>query len=278
VLRDGRSSPRWHSSWNPHLKLLRKCLLGLAALLVVAALLLWFLPARWVTAWIEPQLHGLQLREVHGLLWEGQAHQVAAADGRVLGRLQWRLSRRALLGQVRLKMAFHGPQIDFSGAMQALPAGQIEWRDVSMRAGLDALGQPVQSPWGQPRGELQLTIPQVRLQGGWPMEMQADAQWRHALMHTHAGDVALGELRAQIQSRGGVIQAQLHDDGHGPLQVAGDLQLSPLGWRLDAVLRPRQTDPVLRHWLAGLGSPAADGSVHVQRRGGLAGVAAPRSN
>ena len=38
------------------MKYLRKCLIGLGVLLLVAALLLWFLPARWAMAWIEPQL------------------------------------------------------------------------------------------------------------------------------------------------------------------------------------------------------------------------------
>jgi general secretion pathway protein N len=261
------------------LKYLRKCLFGLAALLLAAGLLLWFLPARWVTPWVEPQLHGLQLREVHGLLWNGHADRVTGPDGRVIGQLHWRLSRRALFGQVRMQLEFHGPQIDFSGAMQTLPAGQVEWRDVSLHAGLDALGQPVQLPWGRPRGELQLAIPRVLLQGGWPLQMRADAQWRHALMRTRAGDAALGDLQAQIQAEGGMIQTRLLDAGQGPLHVDGHLQLTPLGWRVDAVLRPRQTaDQALRHWLAGLGSPAADGSVHVQRRGGLAGVAAPPSN
>ncbi|HVC16414.1 MAG TPA: type II secretion system protein N, partial [Rhodanobacter sp.] len=71
--------------------------------------------------------------------------------------------------------------------------------------------------------------------------------------------------------QGGVIQAQLRDDGHGPLQVQAQALLSPLGWRLDATLRARQTDPALRRWLTGLGSPDADGAVHIHRSSGLAG-------
>ena len=88
-------------------------------------------------------------------------------------------------------------------------------------------------------------------------------------MHAPHGDVALGELHLQVQAQGGVIQTQMGDDGQGPLHVDGQLQLSPFGWRLDATLQPRQTDPALRQWLAGLGQPAADGSVHIQRHGGL---------
>jgi general secretion pathway protein N len=260
------------TGWNRRLKYLRKYLIGLGIVLLAAALLLWFLPARWVMPWLEPQLHGLRLQQVQGLLWDGRASQVVAADGHVLGHAQWHMSRRALLGKLQLQLQFDGPQLTLSGGMQRLPGGQINLRGVNLHAELAALNQNVKSPLGQPRGELQLTIDHALLQGGWPLQLQAQAQWRHAVMHTHDGDVALGDLQWQAQAQGGVIQAQVHDDGKGPLHADGRLQLSPLGWRLDATLRPRQTDPALRRWLAGLGQPAADGSVHIQRSGGLAGT------
>ena len=61
-----------------------------------------------------------------------------------------------------------------------------------------------------------------------------------------------------------------------PLQVRGELQLSPLGWRLDSTLRARHGDPALQRWLARLGPVAPDGSVHIRQAGGLA--ANPPSN
>ncbi len=255
------------------MKPLRKCLIGLGVLMLAAAVLLWFLPARWALPWIEPKLHGLHLQRVQGTLWHGRADEVVAADGQAQGRLQWQLSRRALLGQVRLQLQFEGPRLAFSGEVRRLPDGQIEVSGANVRAELSALPHVAVSPWGQPRGELQATIDHALLQAGWPMQLQAQAQWPQALMHTPEGDVALGTLQARASAQGGVIRAQLHDDGHGPLHADGELQLSPLGWRLDATLRARQTDPALRRWLARLGPPAADGSVHIQRRGGLAGGA-----
>jgi general secretion pathway protein N len=255
------------------LKSLRKCLIGLGTLALAAAVLLWFLPARWAMPWIEPQLHGLRLQQVQGTLWHGRTAEVIATDGQALGQLQWQLSRRALLGRVRLQLQFEGPRLAFSGGVRRLPDDQVEVSGANVRAEFSALAHGAVSPWGQPRGELQVTIDHALLQGGWPMQLQAQAQWPQALMHTHGGDVALGKLQAQASARDGVIRAQLHDDGHGPLHVDGELQLSPLGWRLDAMLRARQTDPALRRWLATLGPLAVDGSVHIQRRGGLAGSA-----
>jgi general secretion pathway protein N len=264
---------------NRRLKYLRKSLAGLGVLILVAGLLAWFLPARWALPWIEPQLHGLHLQQVQGQLWDGRAGQVLNAQGNPVGQLQWQLSRRALLGQVQLQLDFQGPQITFSGAMQRLPDNQVQWHRVSMRAELPALLPRVALPQGQPLGELQLMVDQALLQGGWPLQLQAHAQWLHAAMRTRSGDVALGDLQWQAQAQGGVIEVQLHDAGHGPLQADGQLQLSPLGWRLDAKLRARQTDPTLRHWLAGLGQPDADGMVHIQRRAGLGGsLPAPVAN
>ena len=248
----------------------RKTLLGLGVLLLIAAVLLWFLPARWVMPGVEPQLHGLRLEQVQGSVWDGRAAQVMAADGHVLGQLQWRLSRRALLERVQLQLNFNGPQLVFSGAMERLSGDRIALHEASLHADLAVLDRLPSSPLGQPRGELQLTVDQALLQGGWPLQLQAQAHWRHAVMRTPQGDVALGELQLQAQAQGGVIQAQLRDDGNGPLHVDSQLQLSPLGWRLDATLRPRQTDSSLRHWLTGLGPASADGSVHIQRSGGLA--------
>ncbi|WP_449427686.1 type II secretion system protein N [Rhodanobacter umsongensis] len=251
---------------------LRKCLTGLGVLLLAAALLLWFLPARWAMPWIEPQLHGLRLRQLQGSLWDGRAGQVLAADGRPLGRLHWTLSRRALFGQAQARLDWQGPGFDFTGAVRRLPGAKVEWSGVNLHAALAAWPAHVTLPLGQPRGELQLDVEHAILQGGWPLQLQAQAQWRHAVMRTRTGDVVLGDLQGQAQAQNGVIQAQWQDDGQGPLQVDGRLQLSPLGWRLDATLRARQPDPALRHWLAGLGQPDADGKIHIQHSGGLAGA------
>lgn len=254
------------------MRVLRNALIGVALSGVFAAVLLWFLPARWAMPWIEPQLHGLRLQQVHGSLWNGVADEVMAANGKRLGQLQWQLSRRALLGQLRLQLAFEGSGLTFSGTTRRLPDGRIEARGLSLHAQLAALGQHVDTPWGNPAGELQVTASHVLLQGGWPLTLQARGQWLDAGMHIRGGEVALGALQFQARAEGGVMQAQWQDDGHGPLQARGELQLSPLGWRLDARARARQTDPALQHWLARFGPMSPDGSVHIQQSGGLAGM------
>ena len=253
------------------MKTLRKILPAVAVLLLAAAALLWWLPARWALPLLQPSLHGLRLQQVGGTLWDGRAGQVLAPNGRALGRLQWQLSHRALFGQVDLLVDFDGPQFGFHGDLQKMPTGQLAWSGLQARVDLSALADPrLRLPLGQPQGELALNAEHALLQGGWPLEMQAELQWRQAAMRTKGVDVALGDLHAQLAAQDGVIHAQWQDDGQGPLRTTGDLQLSPLGWRLTTELQPRQDDPALRRWLAALGPPDAEGTVQVERSGGLA--------
>ena len=249
---------------------LRKTLVGLGALLLALGLLLWFLPARWAMPWIEPHLHGLQLQQVHGSLWQGDADQVLSRDGTRLGKVHWQLSRRALLGESALQLEFSGPALSFSGSARQLRDQKMELHDVTARADVGRLGLTAPSTFGQPSGILILDVSHALLQGGWPLELQLTARWEQAAAHTLNGEVAFGTLALQAQSRNGIIQAQLHDLGDGPLAANGQLQLSPLGWRLDATLASRQTDPRLDRWLAQFGAPAADGSVQIHQTRGLA--------
>jgi general secretion pathway protein N len=253
------------------LKYLRKGLLGLGVLVLVALLLLWFLPARWIMPQLEPRLRGLALEQVQGSIWNGSAGQVRGADGRVVGRLQWQLSRLALIGKVRAQWMFDGPQFGLSGSMKRLSADQTEFTAVSMHVNLTMLDQRTATPLGQPRGELQLHVRHALLQGGWPLQLQGEAQWHNAATQMPNGPVPLGELIGEATAQGGIVQAHLHDDGHGPLEVDGQLQVIPLGWRVEATLRPRHSDPALRQWLEQFGTPDSDGRFHIRRNGGLAG-------
>ncbi|MEW9624050.1 type II secretion system protein N [Rhodanobacter geophilus] len=251
------------------MKILRKILAAVAVLLLAAALLLWWLPARWAMPLLQPQLHGLRLQELGGTVWNGSAGQVLSSAGRGLGHVQWQLSHRALFGRAELQIDFEGPQFGLRGHMQQLPASQSAWSDLQAHVDLAALAD-LRLPLGQPRGELALNARHALLQGGWPLELQADWQWRQAALHMKNDDVALGDLHGTLAAQGGVIHAEWQDDGQGPLRTTGKLDLSLLGWRLGAELQSRQNDPALQRWIATLGRPAADGTLHIARSGGMA--------
>lgn len=243
---------------------------GIAFVVLALLVLVWLMPARWVVPRLASRMRGIRLEQVHGSLWDGEAGRLLTADGRSWGHLHWQLSRRALLGELRLRWALKGPGLDFSGGLQRLASDRIEWHGVQLQVDLDALEPLPATSLGRPLGQLHLQVPHALLQDHWPMQLQATGQWQHASMRTADGSVTLGSLRFEARGKQGMIHTQMHDDGQGPLALDGRLALSPLGWQLDATLRPRGDEPALRHWLAGLGRPDAAGTVHLQRRGGLA--------
>lgn len=240
--------------------------------LLLLALLVLFLPARWVMPFVQPRLHGVALEGVHGLVWAGRADELRSADGRALGRLQWRLSRSALWGELDLRLHLEGPQLMASGRLQRDAHDRPVWSEVVLRTELAAWAPWFASPLGTPHGTLTLQLSRAVLQGNWPVELQGQAQWRAAAMQTRAGRLALGNLGLDLAAAAGVLRGELRDEGPGPLHVDGHWQASPLGWRLDLLLQPRTVDPALRQWLARLGHPGPDGSVRLHRRGGLAAV------
>lgn len=253
------------------MKVWKKGLLVFATLMLCIAAAVWVLPARWALWWLAPQLHGLQLQQVQGSLWHGRSGQVLTPSGRDLGAARWQLSRRTLLGHMDLHVALDGPLVNFTGVVRSQPHDQVEWRDVSLRLDLTLLPATAGSPFGQPGGVLTMQLDHALLQGGWPLQLSSSGQWQSASLRSRAGVLALGTMQWQAESQAGVILAQLRDDGRGPLQVATSIQLSPLGWQLDARLRARQTASApLRYWLVSFGPLAADGSVTVHRDGGLA--------
>lgn len=241
-----------------------------AAIVLFAVLLVWFLPARWVAPFVQSRLHGLRLEGVHGLVWDGGAGQLRGPGGRPLGTVRWQLSRRALWGRLDLQLQFDGPMLTARGHLRRNVAGRPVWSDVTLRSDLAAWSPRLDTSLGAPRGTLTVTLQRAVLQANWPIELEGQARWRDAAMQMPAQAIALGDVDMAMHGADGVLRGELHDQGQGPLHVEGQWQASPLGWRLDLVLRPRTDDPALRHWLARLGRPNADGTIHLQRRGGLA--------
>jgi general secretion pathway protein N len=251
------------------MKRIRTLLTGLAAFLVILALLIWFMPARLALPLMQSRLHDLRFDQLGGTLWDGHAGQVSTPEGTSLGSLSWTLSRRALLGDVQLGIDLRQPQLQWQAQMHRLSDTQEEWRDVTLHADMALLGTQLLLN-GEPLGQLDLHIAHALLQGRWPMQVDASGTWSQAAVSTQQGRVPLGNLSLSIQGEAGVLKATLNDDGSGPLQTAGRLSLSPLGWDLRLDMKARRDDPALVRWLRGFGKPSADGSVQLRYRGGLA--------
>ncbi|WP_201313662.1 type II secretion system protein N [Dyella sp. EPa41] len=250
----------------------RIALAGLLGLLLIGVALAWFLPARWVLPLLAGRLGGIQLEQVGGLLWDGHAGHVVSARGEDLGRLDWQLSRSALLlGDPECLVDLQGPRLQFHGRMRGRSATEATWTDVHMRVDLDLLNAHLTLPGGKPRGILVAEASKAQLQGGWPLVLDAHLEWQAASLRTpRQGDVPLGTLRLALHGSSGVVDGHLYDVGSGPLRIDGALQLSPLAWRFHAAAAPREPMPALTRWLAAFGPVDADGVTHIHYTGGLA--------
>lgn len=251
------------------MKRLRVLLAGLAVIVFALAVLVCFMPARWALPWMQSRLHGLQLHQVEGTVWQGRAGQVSTVNGVALGSVAWTLSRRALFGDVQLGLDLQQPQWQLHGQMHRLSDTQQAWHDVTVQLDMAMLGEQA---WlhGQPEGQLRAAIPQATFEGDWPMQVEAGGTWSRAAVRTAQGVIPLGALQLKIDGQAGVLKATLQDDGSGLVRTAGRLSFSPLGWDLQLNLTPRRDDPALLRWLHGFGSPAPDAGVQLRYRGGLA--------
>ena len=121
-------------------------------LLLVSGLawLVAYLPASWVRPQLEARLHGLRLEGLSGTLWDGHAEHVLAPKGDDLGQFDWQLSRRALLGDTQLGVAFRGDWGRLSGQLRQLEGKRDEWTQVHFDGDLAELSArlaPRPSAW-----------------------------------------------------------------------------------------------------------------------------------
>jgi len=254
---------------DERLKILRITLIALAIALSMLGWLVWFMPARLALAACASRLHGAQLEQVGGSVWHGRAGHVYAADGTDLGRVRWTLSRRALLGDVRLHLELDRPGLAASGNIHRLAAGASEWTGVHIEADAALLDGLPGLEGNRLHGRLDVHIVDARLQGFWPMKLDAAAHWKGAAVSDSGLSVVLGDFDLQAHGQGGIVGLRLNDDRRGPLRAEGEAQLSPLAWRYRIDLQPRTTDPALHRWLARFGRPAPDGVLHLRGSGGL---------
>ena len=241
----------------------------LAIVLLVFGVLVWFIPASWALPLLQSQTRGVRFEGLSGTLWQGQAEQVSVGNGPPLGSVRWTLSHRALLGDIRVGIYLRQPRLQVTAQAHRVSSDQMDLHDATVHMDMAMLGT---QPWlhGQPQGELELQIPQARLQGIWPMQLDAAGNWSRASVHTEQGDVPLGALMLAVTGESGAVKGTLNDDSSGPIQTSGRLSFSPLGWDLQFRLVPRSDDPAVMRWLRSLGTPAADGTLELRYRGGLA--------
>ncbi|HET6586869.1 MAG TPA: type II secretion system protein N [Oleiagrimonas sp.] len=241
----------------------------LAVLLVLLALAWWF-PARWAWRLVQDDYPTVRVGAMSGSVWAGEAKGLVV-NGQHLGRLDWTLSRMAVFGHLRGQVALSGAGVMIHGHIaraddDAIVASKLDF-SVPMKR-LKVLWPAGMRLEGTVAGH----VDKLRLVDGWPTQLQARVTWRSAQVDDAEREVMLGDIQSRWQTQGGsVIRADLADEGtDGPLSLRGQFVATTLGWRLDVTMRPRGAHPALRRLLERFGQRQPDGSVRMQRHGGLA--------
>lgn len=245
----------------------RKALIALGLLILLLVVMVVLFPASWAWRLVGDKPPLLEVGRIHGSIWHGRAEGVHYA-GLDLGTLRWRLSPAQLLGSTDLHLDLQGDLAH--GQADIMRKGNtITGRDIHLEVTVDTLPVTLGTPAMHPRGTLVVAIDHVELRDQWPSALQGRITWKDAALADRFDTVPLGDLRADLDERGGsVLEARLSDGG-GPLALSGTVEASTIGWRVNAVLSARKDTPLMHRVIAQLGQPSSDGSLHLDMHGGL---------
>jgi general secretion pathway protein N len=252
------------------MKLLRNLILLLVLLGLLALLALAFLPARIALDFVGGRLGPVQLGDVSGSLWKGQANP-ASINGEPIGALGWTLHPFSLFGaRIDADLRLEGDTYNGTGAVSVQRDRTVRVRDLDLRFPARRLEPVLDIPALVLRGEVQVAIASAEVRGGFPTEVQGSATWKNAAVAGSA-EAQFGDLTTEFRSQpGGGIEGTVKDNG-GPLQAEGRFDASLAGYGADIVLRARDGNPQVTEALQYIGQPQTDGSVRLEVRGKLLG-------
>ena len=236
-----------------------------AAATLVAVLVLAFLafllaraPATLVSRSAMDAAPALSLDGVSGTAWRGRAAS-AHWRGVPLGRLEWRLSARALLGgAARAWVEVDGTELALDAVVsRSLFGDRLQVADANGRTSLDFL-----SRLSGARGPLDGTVVLDAVSLTVESERVVAADGRAVLQETvvtFQERAALGAFTLDLSAHDGWLQGEVSDDG-GPLGLAGFVRAAPdRRWEIDARVRARDRTGNLALVLSLLGTPSDDG-------------------
>jgi general secretion pathway protein N len=250
------------------MKFIKALLLVLLLLFALAAVAIALFPASTAISWMGGRLGPLQLTEVGGTVWDGHAGQ-ATAFGEPLGRLRWTASPISVLRAApRVQMALEGDR--YNGSAQAVLRGALsaDLADAKFSFPAEKLRPALDVPGLVPTGTVEVDLPNAKIDGGYPRQLQGVAVWRNAAVAGEAA-AALGDIKAEFSTTvDGAITGVISDLG-GPLKVEGSFRLALTGYEAEALLTPKGSNPALDKALNHIGERQPDGSAYLKITGSM---------
>lgn len=227
------------------MRIVRRLLLLIVLLALIAGIVLWFLPASFVYDRIGDRLGpSVVLRDVSGTVRSGRAGQVLI-NGFPVGAFEWTLNwRRLFKREIKADWRLQDSAWNASATSTRLPDGTIRMDD--MRIQLPALLlQPVLDvPALNFLGTVDVTLDTLRLRGMIIEEARGHARWSDAGV-TGRAQARFGPVRAHFATIApGHVIGEVEDEG-GPLSVDGKFELNGTAYHAEALLHARDPrDPV----------------------------------
>lgn len=252
------------------MKLIRNLFILILVLLLLAALILAFLPARIALDFVGPRIGPVELGEVTGSLWKGEVNP-ARVNGESIGALGWNLHPLSLFGaRIDAEVTLRGDAYNGQTALSVRRDRSVQVRDLQLRFPAQRLEPVLDIPALVFRGEVQVAIASAELRGGFPTSLAGSATWKDASVAGSA-EARFGDLLTDFASApDGSLKGTVRDGG-GPLQASGDYSISLLGYDAVIDLRARDANPQVLEALQYIGQPQADGSSRLEVRGKLLG-------
>ena len=251
------------------MKVIRRFVLLLIVLAVVAAVVAWTLPADLALRWFKPNLGPLQLSGVSGTIWEGRAAS-AAALGKPLGALEWRVEKAPMLfRRVVANLSLGGGPVSASGDATRDADGSILVQNVKFSFPAELSAPALDIPALKLLGTIDGSLAEGRVVGGWINGARGGARWRNAGVVGEA-EARFGDVLAEFSSQpDGSIGGTVKDDGTSSLVVDG--QFVVRSGEFDATVRlgARADDAQLREALRYIGEPQPDGTSLLKIHGQL---------
>jgi general secretion pathway protein N len=252
------------------MKLIRNLLILVVVLVLLAGLVLAFLPARIALDFVGPRIGPVELGEVSGSLWKGQVNP-AKVNGESIGTLGWTLHPLSLFGaRIDADVTLRGDVYNGSTELSVRRDRSVQVRDLDLRFAAQRLEPMLDIPALVFRGEVQVAIAAAELRGGFPTSLSGNATWKDASVAGSA-EARFGDLLTDFATApDGSLRGTVRDSG-GPLQASGEYSASVLGYDAAIDLRARDANPQVLEALQYIGQPQPDGSTRLEVRGKLLG-------
>ena len=247
---------------------MKKLLLLLLVLGVIASIAVALLPARLALGYLLPANAPVQFEDVSGTVWNGRAGRLLRG-GNDLGQFGWRVHARSLLsGVIDADVALDGPAYAGKARVARLSSGATRLTDVDASFPASRLEPVLDIPALTLLGKVEMKLDTLELQNNVPTALQGTATWRDAAVGGQ-DQATFGTLTARFGPLpGGGFGGTLGDEG-GPLALEGDFKTTLLGYEARATLRARDDNPQVQRALRHIGQAQPDGSVFFHVKGGL---------